>query len=172
MKVYAIGGYDEVGKNMTAVEVDNEVVIFDMGLYLPKLLSYEEGDPRDLDAKALKRIGVIPDDKILEGKNVKAIVIGHAHLDHIGAAPHLAKKYNCPVLGTPYTLAFLESLLAERKIKLPNMVRMNPNSTFQISDNLKLELVHITHSIMQPAICVLHTKEGKLVYTLDFKLDN
>ena len=97
IKVIPIGGYNEVGKNMTAVQVDDEVVIFDMGFYLPKLVAFEEsgGNRRNLTSKGLTRLGAIPDDSCLDSvrDKVKAIIPGHCHLDHIGAIPYLADKY-------------------------------------------------------------------------------
>jgi len=84
IEVIPVGGYNEVGKNMTAIKIDDEILILDMGLYLPAVLGYEEGDPRDLDTQQLIKIGAIPNDEILrkEKDKVKAIIISHCHLDH------------------------------------------------------------------------------------------
>ncbi len=176
MKIYTIGGFSEVGKNMCAVEVDNEIVIFDMGLYLPKLLSHEEeGDPRELTTQELIKIGVLPDDSVLEEniEKVKAIVIGHAHLDHIGAAPYLCGKYDCPVIGSPYTIEILKTLVRDKDIRPRNkFIPLTSNDIYKISDNLKLEFINITHSTVQTVLCALHTKEGIFLYANDFKFDN
>ena len=175
MEVYAIGGYDEVGKNMTAVKIKDEIIIFDMGFYLPKLLDFEEGDPRDLTTKDLIKIGVLPDDSILEKEKnkVKAIILGHCHLDHIGAAPYLAEKYNCPIFGTPYTLGLLKTLLDERELNFDDrLISLNFGARYKITDNIELEFVGITHSTVQTALIVLKTLEGSVVYANDFKLDS
>src|SRR3989344_723287 len=104
MKIYTIGGYNEVGKNMTVVESYNEAVIFDMGLFMEKIVDIEEDEQARFDSDDLIRLGAIPDDTYVKNLNVKAIVIGHAHLDHLGALPYLASKYKCPIIGTPYTI--------------------------------------------------------------------
>src|SRR3989338_1641957 len=176
MEIMTIGGYSEVGKNMTAVKVKDEIVIFDMGLYLPSILRFqEEGDPRDLSKKELIKIGAIPDDTVIEKESskVKAIILGHGHLDHIGALPFMVLNYSCPVIGTPYTIGILKTLLNDKKINIDHRLKeLNTNSLIKISDKLSLEFVNITHSTLQTSITVLHTPEGKVVYTNDFKLDN
>ena len=175
MKIYTIGGYSEVGKNMTALEVGNEIIILDCGLYLPKLLDYEEGDPRDLTTKELIKIGVIPNDNILDSKrdNVKAIVLGHCHLDHIGAVPYLAKHYKCDIIGTRYTIEVLKTLLEDKKVDVKNRLRiLNCNSSFKVSDNITIEFINMTHSTVQVVLIAIHTKEGIVLYANDFKFDN
>ena len=167
IEVFTIGGYSEVGKNMTAIKVDDEIIILDMGLYLPAVLKYEEGDPRDLTTKDLIKIGAIPNDEMLEKykDNIKAIILGHAHLDHIGAAPFLAKHYDCPIIGTPYTIEVLKILLAEHEDKLdPRLKVVNINSHMDISENIKVEFVNITHSTLQTVLVAIHTKYGIKVY--------
>jgi ribonuclease J len=177
IKVFPVGGYNEVGKNMTAVQVDDEVVIFDMGFFLPKLVAFEEegGDRRNLTAKGLIRLGAIPDDSCLDSvrDKVKAIVPGHCHLDHIGAIPYLADKYDCPVIGTPYTLEVLKSLLKDERLKIHNnFIELLDGARHKISKNLSIELIHVTHSTAHATLVVLHTKYGAIVYGNDFKLDN
>ncbi|MBU1203547.1 MAG: RNase J family beta-CASP ribonuclease [Nanoarchaeota archaeon] len=174
MKIFTIGGFSEVGKNMTAVQVGDDVGIIDMGLYLPKLLNYEEGDPRDLPTKHIVRLGIIPDDNIIaqnKGK-VKFIAFGHGHLDHLGGAPYLASNYQCPLIGTPYSMEILESLIRDSKKKIENQrIAVNPNS-HKIFGKMKLEFINMTHSIPQTALVAVHTKDGTLLYANDFKLDN
>ena len=175
IEVFAIGGYSEVGKNMTAIKIDDEIVILDMGLYLPAVLEYEEGDPRDLTTKDLIKIGAIPNDDVLEKykDNVKAIILGHCHLDHIGAAPYLAKHYDCPIIGTPYTLEVLKTLLENHENKFQGRLKqLNINSHLQISQNIKIEFINITHSTPQTVLVAIHTKYGIIMYANDFKLDN
>ncbi|MAG47372.1 ribonuclease J [archaeon] len=176
MKVYTIGGFSEVGKNMCAVEIEDEIVIFDMGLYLPKLLNREEeGDTRELSTNELIKIGVLPDDTFLEENShkVKAIVISHAHLDHVGAAPYLAAKYDCPIIGTPYTIEILKTMVRDNEVRLKNKyIALTSNDLYKISDNIKLEFVNMTHSTVQVVLCALHSDEGIFVYANDFKFDN
>ena len=102
VEIAAVGGWGEVGRNMTAVKVDKDVVIFDMGLHLPnviKLNDDETGAYVRRNEAMLMRAGAIPQDKSIKDwrTDAIAIVISHAHLDHIGAVPYTAAKYNAPV---------------------------------------------------------------------------
>src|SRR3989344_1557203 len=173
MKFGFIGGYSEVGKNMTLVEVNNEIVIIDMGLYLPPVVGYEEGDPRDLTREDLIRIGAIPDDNKVNKENVKGIIFGHAHLDHVGAAPYLAKKYHCDLFGTKYTIGVLKTLFDDKHKKLRNnLVALDFDSRYRLCENFSFEFFHMTHSTMQASLVILYTREGNIVYSNDYKIDN
>ena len=175
MEVFTIGGYSEVGKNMTAIKVGDEIIIIDMGLYLPKLLSYEEGDPRALSTNELINLGVIPNDSVLEKESnkVKAIVLGHCHLDHIGAVPYLAKRYDCPLIGTPYTIEILKTLYDDKKLKPKNRLKiLHANTSIKVSNNFTIEFINITHSTLQVVLVAIHTPEGVVLYGNDFKFDN
>ena len=105
MKLIALGGYDEVGMNMTALIVGDEAVIFDMGLYMPKIIGYDEA-LKGFGERQMIAAGAIPDDSPLEKYKDKVIGIflSHAHLDHIGAVPYLANKYKCDVYSTPFAI--------------------------------------------------------------------
>ncbi len=175
IEIIPVGGYSEVGKNMTCVRIDDEILILDMGLYLPAVLSYEEGDPRNLTTQDLIKIGAIPNDENLrkEKDKVKAIILGHCHLDHIGAVPHLGFHYNCPIIGAPYTLEVLKNILEENHKSLTKKFKpMNYNSSMKISKDIELEFFPITHSTLQTVLVVIHTKYGDIIYANDFKLDN
>jgi len=173
MKFEFIGGFSEVGKNMLLVEVNNEEVILDMGLFLPPVVSYEEGDPRDLTREDLIRIGAIPNDNKIDKKNVKGIIFGHAHLDHIGAAPYLAKKYDCDLFGTPYTIGVLKTLFDDKNKKLRNnLVPIDFNNKYRLCENFSFEFLHMTHSTMDTALVVLYTRDGNIAYSNDYKIDN
>jgi ribonuclease J len=173
MKFKFVGGYSEVGKNMTLVEVNDDEVIIDMGLYLPPVVSYEEGDPRDLTSEDLIRIGAIPNDNKIDKKNIKGIIFGHAHLDHIGAAPYLAKKYNCDLFGTPYTIGVLRTLFDDRNKKLRNnLVPIGFDNRYKLCENFSFEFLHMTHSTMHTALVVLYTRGGNIAYSNDYKIDN
>lgn len=175
MEICAVGGYNEVGKNMTAVKIGDEVIIIDMGFYLPAIVNLEEEEKPKVSLKQLEGVGAIPDDSsIADWKDkVKAIIIGHCHLDHCGAVPYLAEKYKCPVYGTPFTIEVIKSILEDEKIRIKNDLRkVEPNSIVKITENIKLELIGITHSTPQSAMVLLDTKEGKILYCNDFKFDN
>ncbi len=177
IKVCAVGGYNEVGKNMTAVKIDNEVIILDMGFYLPKIVSFEEegGHRKNLTSKDLIDIGAVPNDTVISSwhDKVKAIIVSHCHLDHLGAVPYLANKYNCPIIATPYTIEVLRGMLKDDDMVLKNQIKsLNANSSLKISENIEIEFLHVNHSTLQTVIVVIHTKEGDIVYANDFKFDN
>lgn len=175
IEICAVGGYNEVGGNMTAIKYGDEVIICDMGFFMEKIIEWEgEEEIQKLSPKKLIEIRAIPNDAIISDwmPYVKAIVPSHAHLDHVGAVPYLANKYNCPIIATPYTLEILNSLVKESNITIQNeIIRLNPNSSIKISKNITIELVHITHSVPQASLVAIHTPEGVIVYANDFKLD-
>src|SRR3989344_317032 len=173
MKFEFVGGYSEVGKNMTLVNINDESVILDMGLYLPPVVAYEEGDPRDLTREDLIRIGAIPNDDKIDRKNVKGIIFGHAHLDHIGAAPYLAKKYSCDLFGTKYTMGVLKTLFDDKNKRLKNnIVSFDFNHRYRLCENFSFEFFSMTHSTVQTALVVLYTRDGNIAYSNDYKIDN
>ncbi|MBS3815713.1 MAG: ribonuclease J [Hadesarchaea archaeon] len=174
MEIHTIGGYEKVGKNMTAIEADGKIIIFDMGADMEKVIEHEENleDMRTVEAIGSK---VVPDDSEIKNnhrEDVAAIVVGHGHQDHSLAISKLAGAYDCPIIGTPYTCDLIERFIRNDEENVNNeIVRMNPGETYQFSEELELEFVHITHSIPQSVISFLRTSDGNLVYSLDFKLD-
>jgi len=175
IEILPVGGFGEVGKQMVAVKVDNEVVIFDMGLHLPNYILATEGEEiRKISREQLMKAQAIPDDTLLgdwKGK-VKAIVLSHAHLDHIGAVPFMASTYKAPIISAPFTCSVIRRICADEGIRIPNLKPLNPNDKLQICENLTIELIHITHSVPQSTVIALHTPHGIVVYANDFKLDN
>ena len=102
IEIATIGGYEEVGRQMTAVRAGNDVVIFDMGLNLSQVLIHDNVETEQMHSLDLIDMGAIPDDRVmsdLEG-DVQAIVPTHGHLDHIGAISKLAHRYDAPVVAT------------------------------------------------------------------------
>jgi len=177
IEICTVGGYNEVGKNMTAVKVDNDVVIIDMGLNLDPYIKYteDEDDKADLSPKMLTSIGAIPDIKPIEKWRglVKAIIPTHAHLDHVGAVPYLSNEFNAPILCTPFTAEVLNIICRDDKIKLKNKVKMlNVNSIYKLTNKITVEFINSTHSTPQTVMVALHTPYGIVLYTADFKLDS
>lgn len=175
LELCTVGGYSEVGKNMTAIKYNDEVVICDMGFFIPAIVSYEEmeGGPRTLEG--LKRRGAIPSDFVIKpwADKVKAIAISHCHLDHMGAIGYLAQKYKCPVYGTPFTIEFIKKTLHDEKLKIPNKLQvLNAGSKIKVSENIELEFINVTHSTPQAVFIAVHTPDGTVIYTNDFKFDN
>ncbi len=176
LQICTVSGYNEVGRNCTAVRVDNEVVLLDLGVQMDKYITFtdEEDDISKLSSKRLMRAGAIPNINLVKDwwKDVVAIIPSHAHLDHIGAIPFLAGRFNVDIICTPFTKALLEAIIQENNFRLDNtIVPVNPNSTYKLSDKITVEFIHVTHSVPQSAIVVLHTPYGAVVYTNDFKLD-
>ena len=179
MKIYGIGGYNEVGKNMTAVDLGDDVILFDCGLYLPPIVELEESE-RVYSEKRLRQIGAVPSDEILDSLNlrdkVRAILPSHAHLDHIGAIPFLAHRYNAEIIGTPFTIEVLKTLIEDENSFLKNRLRVvQPNSFCYVQGKYKkykVEFINITHSTLQTSMIALHTDEGVVLYSNDFKFDN
>ena len=176
IEILPIGGFREVGKNCTAVKVDDEVIILDMGLHLQHYIDYTgDDDDADMSLSKLIEIKAVPDITLIEDwiPLTKAICVSHAHLDHVGAVPFLAHKFKCLVHATPYTIEVLKALIADKELKVHNkLVSHDINSMFKVSDNIKIEFISITHSVVHAALIVIHTKYGSVVYANDFKLDN
>ncbi|MEA1993275.1 MAG: RNase J family beta-CASP ribonuclease [Euryarchaeota archaeon] len=170
MKIYTIGGYEEIGNNMTAVEVNNDVFIFDMGIKLDRVMIHEDTNLQDMSPQKLKKLGAIPDDTILKNKNVRAIILSHGHLDHIGAVPKMANKYNCPIIGTPYTIKLVSAMIRDEPLSKCNNELIAVNNGANVGNN-KIEFIDSTHSIPETKFTALHTSEGTVLYTGDFKLD-
>ncbi len=177
IKIEALGGYSKIGKNMTAINIDGEVIITDMGADMERLVDFQE-DSKVLTVKDSEKLiegGVIPDDRDFfekEGMKVKAIVIGHGHLDHIWAVPFLAAKYKCPIITTLFTSKILAHLMSDYNSFNLKIVRLVEGSIFKVSDKLSIELVHITHSIPSSTLIVIHSPYGAVIYANDWKFDN
>ncbi len=175
MKVWAVSGYSEIGRNMTALEIGDDVIILDMGIWVEKVAAHEEGDAMSLPLKRLYQMDVIPEDELFRkemGKKVKAIIISHAHLDHSAAVPVLASKYKCPVIGTPFTIEVIRNLINDQKKAFPNkLVKLKTGNMYKISKDLSIEFIHTTHSTPQTAMIAIHSKEGIVLYACDWKYD-
>lgn len=176
IEICSVGGYLEVGRNMTAVRYKDEVVLLDMGLHLENYIAYtEDEDIKDVSYEDLQKVGAVPD--IVRIKNwvsqVKAIIPGHAHLDHIGAVVFMSKKFDAPILLTPYSHAVLEQISIDNKMPIPNKVKvLSDNSSYQISKNITVEFINVTHSVPDSVMIAVHTPEGTVLYTGDYKFDD
>lgn len=154
-----LGGVGEIGKNMTAIEYKDQIIIVDAGLTFPT------DDLPGIDV-------VVPDITYLkENKDkVKAIVITHGHEDHIGGLPFLLQDINVPMYGSRLTLALVENKLKEYpKIKY-KCIAVKPRNLLKIGD-FAIEFIRVNHSIAGALALHINTPAGNLVHTGDFKID-
>ena len=182
MKIHAIGGFNEVGKNMTVVETGDDAIMFDAGFFMPAIVEMqeEENNQKAHSEKTLRENRALPDDLLLDKLGLRnkicAILLGHAHLDHIGAIPYISYRYNAPIVGTPFTIAVLKKIMEDNNSSIPNkIITVNPNSSFIIKGkkrNYEAEFINMTHSTLQTSMIALHTPEGVVLYANDFKIDN
>lgn len=159
VKVTFLGGVGEIGKNMTAIEYENEIIVIDAGLTFP-------GD--DLPGIDI----VIPDiSYLLANKDkVKAIILTHGHEDHIGALPFVLQNLNVPIYGSRLTLALVESKMKEYpKIKY-KAVSVKAKNVLKLG-NFTIEFIHVNHSIAGALALCINTPVGNIVHTGDFKVD-
>ena len=159
VKVYFLGGLNEIGKNFTLFECGEDMVIVDCGLAFP-----DEEMP-GIDA-------VIPDFSFVE-KNmdrIRGVVITHGHEDHIGSLPYLLKKIRVPVYGTALTIALIENKLKEHNLGHVRL-HVTPAGSHIHLGCFDVELIHVNHSISDAVGLALHTPAGVIVHTGDFKID-
>ncbi len=178
INVHTIGGYNEVGKNMTAVEINEDIIVFDCGLYLPAVIDLQEAE-KNPTPQMLRNCGALPDDSFLERNKdrVKAFLITHAHLDHLGALQYIAAKFpRAEIFTTPFTVAVFKALMQDSKQNLKNKINtVNLNSSCFIkgrNKSYKADFINMTHSTIHSSIIALYTTEGIIVYANDYKLDD
>ena len=178
IEIIAVGGHSEIGRNCTAIVVDNEAVLLDMGLHMENYINFtnDEDMRKAMSGEDLIRHDAVPNvNKIKDiWPKVKAILVTHAHLDHIGAIPFLADRFtDVPVYGSPYSIEVLRAILDDEKIKITNkLISKGVNSKFKVSDNFSIEFINMTHSVPQTVMILVKTKYGDILYANDFKFDN
>lgn len=160
IKIIPLGGLGEIGKNITAFEYENEIVIIDCGISFPD----EEMYGVDL---------VIPDiTYLLNNKDkVKAIFLTHGHEDHIGSLPYILQQLNRPVYGTALTLGIVENKLREHNMLSDCELNKVEAGDIVELKNLKVEFIRNTHSIADSCSIAIHTPVGVILHTGDFKID-
>lgn len=160
VRIIPLGGLGEIGKNITAIECDNEIVIIDCGVAFPD----EEMYGVDL---------IIPDITYLKNnvEKIKGIFLTHGHEDHIGALPYVLKEINVPIYGTKLTIGIVKTKLEEHNIlaeaKLNNV---EPGNMISFK-KLKVEFIRNTHSIADSCSLAIFTPVGIILHTGDFKID-
>src|SRR5512138_2455407 len=173
--IIAVGGYEEVGRNMTAIRIGKEIVIMDMGVRLDRIQIHEDTEIENMHSLDLIQMGAIPDDKVLNtvDAHVVGIVCTHGHLDHIGAVPKLAHRYKAPIFGTPFTAELIkQEIESERKFDVANKVNaIKCGEITELSKNVAIELIRVQHSLIDCAFVAVHTPAGTILYACDFKID-
>ena len=172
VEILPLGGLGEVGKNMTALGFDGDYVVVDMGIRLDSIMAFEDAEIGDMSREELININGIPDDSQLHGRRVKAIVLTHGHLDHIGAVGKLAHAYDAPIYGTPFTLELTKRVIREeRGFKIKNeLIPVMPGDAVR-AGNIELEFIPVTHSILQTVLLLASGGDGSILCASDFKLD-
>jgi len=177
IEIIPVGGYSEIGRNCTIVKWNDEAVMLDFGLKMEEYVRLTEDDdiPYNIPQGVLIREKAVPDITAVEDelKNVNAICISHAHLDHVGAIPFFGNKFKIPIHGTKFTIEVLKALIKDKKKSIENeLISHTSNCKFRVSLNMEIEFIHITHSTPHTVIIVVHTPDGCIVYANDFKLDD
>lgn len=160
VKIIPLGGLGEIGKNITAIECEDEIIVIDCGIAFPD----EEMYGVDL---------IIPDITYLmdNKEKVKAFFLTHGHEDHIGSLPYILKKLNIPVYGTRLTLGILENKLTEHEmLNECNLFNVEAGDTIALK-KLKVEFIRNTHSIADSCSLAIFTPLGVILHTGDFKID-
>ena len=161
VKVIPIGGLGEIGKNITAIEYDDEIIVIDCGI------SFPDEDMYGVDL-------VIPDvTYLIENKEkVKGLFLTHGHEDHIGAIPYILKQINMPIYGTKLTVGLVENKLEEHKMM--DMVTIYPveSGDTVAFEKIKVEFIKATHSIADACSLAITTPLGVIIHTGDFKIDH
>ncbi len=159
VKITFLGGVGEIGKNMTAFETDNEMIVVDAGMTFPG------EDLPGVDA-------VVPDITYLiaNKKKLKAIILTHGHEDHIGALPFVLSDLNVPIYGTRLTLALVENKLREYPKIKAKMVTVKPKNVLRLGD-FTVEFIKVSHSIAGSLALCIGTPAGNIIHTGDFKID-
>lgn len=160
LKIIPLGGLGEVGKNMTAYEFQNKILVVDAGIMFPS------NDMIGIDY-------IVPDYEYLRGRagNVIGIVITHGHEDHIGAIHHLLNDINAPLYATPLTLGLIEGKLARNNASAKaDLNEVEAGGSIEIGP-FKVEFFHVCHSIPDAVALGITTPAGLVVHMSDFKFD-
>lgn len=160
LKLIPLGGLQEIGKNMTAIEYKDTIIVIDCGLMFP-------------DEEMLGIDLVIPDITYLikNKEKVQAILLTHGHEDHIGSLPYVLRQINVPVYGTKLTLGLVENKLKEHGLLGSVELKIiKPKDRIQVGD-FEAEFIKTSHSIADSVAIAVHTPVGIIVHTGDFKVD-
>lgn len=159
IKISLLGGLNEIGKNMTMIEYKGDIVIIDCGLIFP------EDEMLGIDI-------VIPDvSYLVKNKDkIKALLVTHGHEDHIGAIPYLLKKINVPIYTMKFTLGLIKLKIKEHNLSGVDLHEIQPRQKISLGA-FDAEFIRVNHSIPDSCSIALHTDQGIIFHTGDFKID-
>ena len=161
LKIIPLGGLEEIGKNITVFEYEDEMILVDCGLEFP------EENMLGVDM-------VIPDVTYLEknADKLKALVVTHGHEDHIGSIPYVLKKVNMPIYATKLTIGLIENKLEEHKLlNTTKLITVNQGETIKFG-KIQVEFIRSCHSIPDSVMLAIKTPAGTVLHTGDFKIDH
>lgn len=160
LRIVSLGGVDEIGKNMTVFEYEDDIVVVDCGSIFPK------EDMLGVDL-------VIPDVSYLveKKKNVRGYLFTHGHEDHIGATPYILRQVPAPLYGTKLTLALVDLKLKEHRVQGIPMQVVQPRDEVRLGRYFTAKFIHVSHSIAGACAIALTCPAGTVVVSGDFKID-
>ena len=160
LKIIALGGLDEIGKNITVFEYENDMIIVDCGIEFP------DDDMLGVDL-------VIPDFSYIV-KNIdrcKGLFITHGHEDHIGSIPYLLKEVNIPIYGTKLTMKLIQHKLEEHHLMQNADLHVVEQGDIIDTGKMQVEFIRSSHSIPDSCMLAIHSPAGVVLHTGDFKVD-
>ena len=160
LKIIALGGLDEIGKNITVFEYEDEIILVDCGLEFP------DDDMLGVDL-------VIPDFTYLvkNQDKIKGLFVTHGHEDHIGSIPYLLKEVNIPIYATRLTAKLIEHKLEEHKLLSSAKINVVEQGQTINAGKMQVEFIRSSHSIPDACMLAIHTPDGIVIHTGDFKVD-
>lgn len=160
LQIIPLGGLGEIGKNMTVIRYNNQMIVIDAGL------SFPEDDMPGIDI-------VIPDySYVVENKDMLlGILVTHGHEDHIGTLPYLLRDIDAPIYSTSLTLGLIQAKLKESNVNNIKATAVKPGDSIKLGV-FKIDFIRVSHSIPDSVGLAIHTPLGTIVHTGDFKLDH
>ncbi|MCH7529704.1 ribonuclease J [Patescibacteria group bacterium] len=163
IRIIPLGGVEEIGRNMTLFEYKNDIIIVDCGF------KFKEEDTPGIDY-------ILPNAKYLEDRKekIRALVITHGHLDHIGGIPYIMEKIGNPPI---YSRRLTTVMIKKRQEEFPHVPKLTiheveKNDTIKIGDHFKIKFFSVTHTIPDSMGVIIETPFGNIVHTGDLKLDH